>query len=57
MKSRYPFNENIFEEIGIRKPGYKNRIIGSLIDDVKEKGGINVEIQQNKTSCEFCLLF
>ena len=57
MKSRYPINEEILNEIGIHKPGHRNRIIGSLIDDCKEKNGIVVESAQTKVSCEMCLVF
>lgn len=57
MKSKYPISEEILEEIGVKKPGHRNRIIGNLIEETKEKSGIVVENAQTKTSCEMCKVF
>ncbi|OMJ68134.1 hypothetical protein SteCoe_34499 [Stentor coeruleus] len=57
MKSRYPLNDEILEEIGITKPGHRNRIIGNLIEEAKDRPGIIVENSQNMTSCEMCRAF
>lgn len=57
MKSRYPLTEAILQVIGVNKPGHRNRILGSLIEDTKEKSGIVVENIQTKASCEMCFVF
>lgn len=55
MKSRYPIDSGILEEIGVKSLEYRSRILASLSED-KEKG-ILADSSQAKTSCEFCLLF
>jgi hypothetical protein len=55
MKSRYPIDAKLLQEIGIKSADHRNRILNSLTED-KEKG-ILADSSQTKASCEFCLMF
>ena len=57
MKSRYPINDDILLDIGINKCGFRNRLIGNLIGENKEKIGLVVENSQMQSSCELCKIF
>ena len=62
MMSRYPITEEILmEDVGVLKPGHRNRILGKLKEEVKNimdrsEYSINIESISKQTSCDTCVV-
>lgn len=56
MFSRYPIDDQMLkEDVKIYKPGYRNRILAKIQEDVKiieRRDGLVIENASNTASCE-----
>jgi ankyrin repeat protein len=61
MLSRYPITDEILlNEIGVNKPGHRNRILGKLKEEAKaicDRESLVIENGSKQTSCDTCRVF
>lgn len=62
MLSRYPITDEILlNDIGVSKPGHRNRILGKLKEEAKNitdrtDNSIQIESASKQTSCDTCII-